>query len=80
MSTIYLDVRTPEEFAAGQYPGAVNHDVALIAQGVMPDLPKDADIKVYCRSGGRAGMATELMKQAGFQHVENVGGLADLLQ
>jgi phage shock protein E len=76
---IYLDVRTPEEFAAGHYPGAINHDVSLIIDGNMPDIAKDAEIKIYCRSGARAGVAQTLLEQAGFTNVMNVGGLSNII-
>lgn len=75
--TIYLDVRTPAEFETGHYPNALNHDINLLAEGIFPDehhVPKDADIKTYCRSGGRASMAVQLLKQAGYSHVESIGG------
>jgi phage shock protein E len=77
---IYLDVRTPEEFAAGHYPDAINYDVNLLVGGNVPDLAKDAEIKTYCRSGARAGVAKNILEQAGFTNVENVGGLTDILK
>ena len=77
---LYIDVRTSEEFAVGHHPEAINHPVELIAQGTLPNVPKDAEICVYCRSGGRAGMAQSLMKSAGFTNVTNGGGLADVMQ
>ena len=77
---LYIDVRSPEEFVTGHHPEAINHPVELIAQGTMPNVPKDAEICVHCRSGGRAGMAQSLMKSAGFTHVTNGGGLADVMQ
>ena len=77
MHPIYLDVRTPEEFAEGHYPNAINHDVSLLMVNNFPDLglvPKDAEIKVYCKSGGRARIATEALQDAGYIRVENIGG------
>ncbi len=74
---IYLDVRTPEEFAMGHYPGAYNYDVNLIAAGNIPNIAKDAILKIYCRSGARAQVAQTLLEQAGFINTENIGGLVD---
>lgn len=74
----YVDVRTPEEFAIGHHPEAINHPVEQIMAGVMPDIAREAAICVYCRSGARAGVARELMLQAGFTNVVNGGGVADL--
>lgn len=75
---IYIDVRTPAEFAEGHYPDVLNHPVELITQGSMPDVARDAEITLYCCSGGRAGMAMQMMQSAGFTNVKNGGGLADL--
>lgn len=81
MQPIYLDVRTLEEFNEGHYPNAIHHDVQLLMAGQFPDpsvVPKDATINIYCRSGGRAGMAQEIMNKVGYVHAKNVGGLSDL--
>lgn len=78
-SPIYLDVRTHEEFSQEHYPGALHHDVQDLMNGTLPDLDKNTCIKIYCRSGGRAGVATTLLQQAGFTDVENVGGLSDIV-
>ncbi len=82
MNTLYLDVRTPEEFSSGHYPHAVNHPIELLMDGIFPDeslVPKDVAIKIYCRSGGRAGVAQQILSQAGYLQLENVGGLSDLI-
>ncbi len=79
MTTTYIDVRTPEEFAEGHHPEAINHPVELIESGTMPNVPVDAHICVYCRSGGRAGRAKSMMESAGFTDVTNGGGLSDVL-
>lgn len=73
-----IDVRTPEEFAAGHLEGAVNMDVeggqfsTLIA-----DLPKDGEYIVYCHSGRRSAIAADAMAQAGFATIYDLGGIAD---
>jgi rhodanese-related sulfurtransferase len=69
---IYLDVRSPAEFTAEHYPDAINHDVELIMNGIMPDIPRDTEIRVYCRSGSRAAFAVQAMQRAGFLQVVNV--------
>jgi rhodanese-related sulfurtransferase/biotin operon repressor len=43
-----LDVRPPEEFAAGHVPGAVNIPVRELAKR-LKELPKDKEIIAYCR-------------------------------
>jgi DNA-binding transcriptional ArsR family regulator len=45
---IVLDVRPPEEFAAGHISGAVNMSVAQIEKRLR-ELPKGGEIVAYCR-------------------------------
>lgn len=70
---IVIDVRTPAEYADGHYPGAINHELDLIMVGDYPDISRDTHIQVYCRSGNRSSIAAQLLTQAGFTHVENIG-------
>lgn len=69
-----IDVRTPAEYAQGHYPNAVNHELDLMMQGVLPDVPLDTEIQTYCRSGARSGAAVEILKKNGFTNVTNIGG------
>ena len=68
-----IDVRTPEEFADGHYQGAVNHELLLLEDELMPEYPKDAAIYVYCRRGVRAEKAKEILTNNGFTNVINIG-------
>ena len=46
---IILDVRRPDEFAAGHIPGAINVPNEIIGTSEIPELPdKDQLIMVYC--------------------------------
>lgn len=67
-----LDVRTPEEFAAGHIPGAVNVPVDEL-RGRLTELPRDRDIVAYCQVGQRGYLATRVLMQSGFT-VANLGG------
>jgi rhodanese-related sulfurtransferase len=71
-----LDVRTPEEFAAGSIPGAQN--IALQELGRKLDgVPEDKPVVLYCRSGSRSAMAAQMMLQAGYSDVYDLGGIID---
>jgi rhodanese-related sulfurtransferase len=74
-----IDVRTPEETAAGYLEGALLFDIQGPAFNTQLDtLDKAANYVVYCRSGNRAGQAIEFMKSAGFTGtLTNAGSLAD---
>lgn len=57
---IILDVRRPDEFAAGHIPNAINVPNESIGTSEIPELPdKDQLIMVYCRSGRRSKEASE---------------------
>lgn len=77
---VILDVREPDEYRKSHIAGAINYSVRLLLQGSMPDIPKSEEIVTYCRSGGRAGAAMQILRQNGFTNVTNGGGLHDLLR
>ena len=80
-----IDVREPEEFAAGRVPGAVN-----IPRGVLefqvdghPALNFTIDphlshrrepVILYCRTGGRSALAAEALKRLGFDRPLSLAG------
>lgn len=74
--TTVLDVRTAEEFAQGHLEGAVNIDVTAPGFGEsVADLPTDAPVVVYCRSGNRSAAAASQLAALGFSTVVDAGGL-----
>jgi len=78
---VIVDVRTPEEFAAGHLQGAVNLDVsASTFDSQIAALDKDVVYAVYCRSGNRSTIAVGKMSDAGFTNLFNFnqGGFAEL--
>ena len=72
-----LDVRTDGERAAGHAEGSEHLPLAAIEAGEVPGVAKDAKLFVYCRTGRRAAEAVKLLRDAGYEDVTNIGGLAD---
>jgi rhodanese-related sulfurtransferase len=73
-----LDVRDPDEFAAGHAPGAKNIPLNSLRSAVdqlSPSLP----LAVYCAVGGRAHNAVRLLRQHGFNAANLSGGYATFL-
>ena len=68
-----LDVRSPEEWAAGHIPGAEHHFVADMRDRIL-GLDKEQHYATYCASGYRASIASSLMQSRGFKRVSNVPG------
>lgn len=72
---VVLDIRTPEEVAAGAIPGARVFDFySATFQTDIGQLDRDTAYLVYCRSGNRSAQATQLMKNLGFTDVYELEG------
>ena len=75
---IILDVRRPDEFAAGHIPGAINVANESIGTDDVPELPdKNQLIMVYCRSGRRSKEASEKLVKLGYMNIVEFGGILD---
>jgi phage shock protein E len=75
---VWLDVRSPEEFASGHLPGAINVpylEVGTRIQQITQD--PDADIRLYCAVGGRAQVAKIWLQSLGYRKVTNEGSLEE---
>ncbi len=72
---LVLDVRTPDEFAAGHVPGARNiaHDALAERVGELADA-RERDVVVYCRSGRRSQLALQTLRDAGFTRLLHLDG------
>jgi len=75
---VIVDVRSPDEYADGFYPGAKNIPVNQLLGRLAEVGPKTAPVVVYCASGGRSAVAQQLLKANGFTDVTNAGGLEDM--
>jgi len=72
---VVIDVRTPEEYAAGYIKGAINIDyLSSSFRDDIAGLDKDKLYIVYCRTGARSSAARNIMEAAGFKHVINMTG------
>ena len=69
-----LDVRNPQELAVESVPGAVNIPLPQL-RSRLGELPRDQEILVICRSGGRAYFATRILLQNGFKARNLSGGM-----
>jgi phage shock protein E len=72
--TLLLDVRRPEEFAAGHVEGAVNVPLGETVQMAAVIGRKDRAVILHCRSGNRSGKAMAELQSAGFTALHNAGG------
>lgn len=83
--TVYVDVRTEEEFAQGHPPGAYNVPILFSTSfGMQPNpnfiaavtkhFPKEKRIVFGCKSGGRSERACEALTEHGYRNLVNMAG------
>lgn len=72
---LFLDVRTPEEYAKGHVPGAVLIPHTEIEERMDEVLgQRERLIVVYCERGGRAAAALDALQDAGVEHLAELDG------
>ncbi len=70
-----LDVRSAEEYQAGHIKGAVNIAHSELTDKLnMLSQNKDEIVVVYCRSGRRAGIAEQILRDNGYTKVRHLDG------
>jgi len=71
-----VDVRTPEEFAAGHLDGALLVDFKNPSfDAEIAKLDPSVSYIVYCRSGNRSAQAAERMRGIGIENITDLGSL-----
>ena len=73
---LLVDVREPDEYAAGHVPGSVNLPLSQIRSAEQTLTDKSQPLFVYCLSGGRSSQATAQLTRMGYQAVTNIGGIS----
>lgn len=77
---LVVDVRSPMEYEAGHFEGAVNIPINEVERRMSEFGPKDKPVIVYCASGARSGTAERILTSAGYTDVHNGGGLMHMMQ
>ena len=72
-----VDVRTPEEFQGASVPGSVNIPVQEIPYRIEEFKNLNTPLILCCASGGRSGMAAQILSQQGIECV-NAGSWMDV--
>lgn len=72
---VLLDVREPDEYAAGHISGSANLPLSEIrsAEDRFPDM--DTPLFVYCLSGARSSKAITALGEMGYTKLTNLGGI-----
>lgn len=67
-----VDVRTPEEFEAGNVGGSTNIPLDQLPFH-LDQFDQKNHIIVFCKSGNRSAHAKMILEQNGFQNISNGG-------
>ena len=67
-SCTIVDVREPQEYAAGHIPGAVNYPLSRFEPRRLPD---DKPVVLVCQSGARSAKALQRALAAGRQNIRH---------
>jgi len=68
-----LDVREPHEIAICRIEGTWEIPLGELPQR-FAEVPKDQDVVVHCKLGGRSAQAVEFLKSQGYTNVKNLAG------
>jgi rhodanese-related sulfurtransferase len=71
---VLLDVRNPDEWAAGRAPGSTWIPMGELAAR-QDEVPVDREILVVCRSGARSARVAAALNAAGYSAANVAGGL-----
>ena len=77
-NVVILDTRAPEEYNVSHITGSrmVDYDAFKVSQ--VKDIPKNAEVIVYCSVGYRSERVGEKLRKAGYKDVKNLyGGIFD---
>jgi len=77
---VVIDVRTPQEFAGGAYPGAINIPLDELQMRIIELGSKSREITLYCASGARSAYGQRGLQQLGFTNVKNGGGIMQMMR
>lgn len=70
-----IDVRTPQEFAAGHLENAQNIDwLGDNFDATIQKLDKTKPIFIYCKTSNRSSQAAEKLEKLGFENIYNMQG------
>lgn len=69
-----LDVRDLQEVNLGKIPGTLHISRGNLETKVEAQIPRDANVVIYCASGNRSAFAADVMQQMGYGQVASMSG------
>lgn len=72
---VLVDIRDPDEHAAGHIPGSLNISrgkLEMNVEGLIPDL--DATVICYCNACNRGALSAATLRDMGYRNARFIGG------
>ena len=73
---VIIDVRTYEEFAAGNINGSKNIPLQIIASKINDIKKLNKPVIACCRTGRRSGIASKILNQNGIESINGGGWIS----
>jgi rhodanese-related sulfurtransferase len=74
-STIFVDVREPEEVRRGTIPGSLAIPRGILEGHLADFVPSyDVPLVLFCASGNRSALAGKTLLEMGYTNVANLAG------
>ncbi len=71
--TVFLDIRSEDEYIAGHIPGARHCPLQELTY-ILNDVDQEDHITVVCRTGQRAHQVKALLHEEGYHNIEVLAG------
>lgn len=78
-NALFVDVRSPQEFASSHAPGTVNIPLPQFGQRIN-EIPQERPVVLCCASGTRSAMALRTLKKNGHKEIYNIGAWTNFLK
>jgi rhodanese-related sulfurtransferase len=73
-SATFLDVREIQEVNLGRIPGAMHISRGNLENKIEAIVPRDTPLVLYCGGGSRSALATDTLRQMGYENVSSLAG------
>ena len=71
---VLLDIREANEWNLGHIPGAVFIPRGILETNIEAQIPRDANVIMYCASGNRTALAAVTLGEMGYEKVASMAG------
>ncbi len=71
---VLVDIREIQEVNAAKIPGSVHVPRSHLESRIEAQVPRDADVVLYCASGNRSVLSADTLQSMGYAKVASMSG------